>query len=130
MIDMQTTKRDDYLAKFPAGCVPAFEATDGTIIQQSGAIATYGECRVVPFELFRPSPFVPLVPALQKRLGLACVFMMSLQLLVIPVLMTFVDKFSDEWYRYTSEKQHTRPDLLWSWLPTLTLSFLHAYPQS
>jgi hypothetical protein len=47
MIDMQTTKRDDYLAKFPAGCVPAFEATDGTIIQQSGAIATYGECRVV-----------------------------------------------------------------------------------
>ncbi|KAH8089107.1 elongation factor 1-gamma [Filobasidium floriforme] len=41
MIDMQTTKRDDYLAKFPAGCVPAFEATDGTIIQQSGAIATY-----------------------------------------------------------------------------------------
>ena len=37
--------------------------------------------------------------------------MMSLQLLVIPVLMTFVDKFSDEWYRYTSEKTNTRPDL-------------------
>jgi hypothetical protein len=25
--------------------------------------------------------------------------------------MTFVDKFSDEWYRYTSEKTNTRPDL-------------------
>jgi hypothetical protein len=68
MIDMQTTKRDDYLAKFPAGCVPAFEATDGTIIQQSGAIATYGECRVVrlsdfdllllpTFPLFRLCPW-------------------------------------------------------------------------
>jgi glutathione S-transferase len=58
MIDMQTTKRDDYLAKFSAGCVPAFEATDGTIIQQSGAIATYGECRVVrliDFDLLLPT---------------------------------------------------------------------------
>lgn len=45
MIDMATAKRPDFLAKFPAGCVPCFEAVDGTIVQQSAAIATYGECR-------------------------------------------------------------------------------------
>ena len=45
MIDMQTTKRPDFLAKFPAGCIPSFESTDGTCIQQSAAIAQYGECQ-------------------------------------------------------------------------------------
>lgn len=55
--------------------------------------------------------------------------MMSLQLLVIPVLMTFVDKFSDEWYRYTSENTNTRAVIslvISSGFATSNLSFLRS----
>lgn len=34
----------EFLAKFPFGYLPAFEGTDGTLLQESGAIADYCEC--------------------------------------------------------------------------------------
>jgi len=42
---MDVVKSAEMLEKFPAGCVPCFEAKDGTRIHQSAAIATYGEFR-------------------------------------------------------------------------------------
>lgn len=38
---MVTNKTPEFLAKFPIGKVPAFEATDGTTIAESDAIAQY-----------------------------------------------------------------------------------------
>jgi elongation factor 1-gamma len=40
---MAQTKEPEFLAKFPAGCVPAFESEDGLTITESAAIAEYGE---------------------------------------------------------------------------------------
>lgn len=37
-------KTPEFLAKFPFGYLPAFEGTDGTLLQESGAIADYCEC--------------------------------------------------------------------------------------
>jgi elongation factor 1-gamma len=43
IVDMAQTKEPEFLAKFPAGCVPAFESEDGLTITESAAIAEYGE---------------------------------------------------------------------------------------
>ncbi len=41
--EMSKVKEDDFLAKFPFGCVPAFESDDGLCIGEASAIAQYGE---------------------------------------------------------------------------------------
>jgi len=41
IIDMAQTKEPEFLAKFPAGCVPAFESEDGLTITESAAITEY-----------------------------------------------------------------------------------------
>ncbi|KAJ9096158.1 hypothetical protein QFC20_006491 [Naganishia adeliensis] len=40
-IDMAETKKPAFLAKFPLGCVPAFEGTDGVMITETAAIAEH-----------------------------------------------------------------------------------------
>lgn len=44
-IDMAETKKPAFLAKFPLGCVPAFEGTDGVMITETAAIAEHGKHR-------------------------------------------------------------------------------------
>lgn len=46
---MAKTKEPEFLAKFPLGCVPAFEAVDGTTLFETAAIAEYGECSCLFF---------------------------------------------------------------------------------
>lgn len=41
VIDMAKTKEPEFLAKFPLGYVPAFEAVDGTTLFETAAIAEY-----------------------------------------------------------------------------------------
>lgn len=48
-IDMAETKKPAFLAKFPLGCVPAFEGTDGVMITETAAIAEHGKHRCFHF---------------------------------------------------------------------------------
>jgi hypothetical protein len=99
---MDVVKSAEMLEKFPAGCVPCFEAKDGTRIHQSAAIAAYGEFRYSSLVCASfPYPFAfRLVACLCKGVSFPThlrlrpmFFYDDLQLLVIPVLITSVDNF-------------------------------------
>jgi glutathione S-transferase len=55
-IDMAETKKPAFLAKFPMGCVPAFEGADGVFITEAAAIAEHGKHLILPF-----------IPSLSRR---------------------------------------------------------------
>lgn len=56
-IEMAKTKSDEYLQKFPVGCVPAFEGADGVNLTESAAIAEYGESERPASLFFAPASF-------------------------------------------------------------------------